>query len=233
MPNEVVTVTPEIIDLGSRFAKNIACDQINQIQDILPLPEDTILFGFADDGLPLLLKVNEPETGPILILGKSCSGKTALLQSIALGLSYTHSPAMIQFAVITPNTFNWVAQADSPYCAGIYSLQSDRACRALKALEIWQHYKRRDKMLILFVDGLEFANFLNAIARNLLARLFQNGSTYGIWPIVTANSDRPTENKAWLSLFATTIFCLQNEITGRSAYIINDAEGLLKFNGIR
>ena len=46
------------------------------------IPKNSVLFGIARDGLPLLLHLRDPRPGPILVTGDQGSGKTAFLTAM-------------------------------------------------------------------------------------------------------------------------------------------------------
>ena len=91
---EYVQTTDENNNLNPLFSYRSFQDALGRtIKAVQPKPSNARFLGVADnDGQPVLLNINNPDNGALLINGKSSSGKTALLQIIALGVSYTHWP---------------------------------------------------------------------------------------------------------------------------------------------
>src|SRR6266508_518960 len=62
------------------------------LSDFVPRPHEALFLGVASDGLPVLLNLHDPVPGPILISADPGTGKTALLQTIALATGKMHQP---------------------------------------------------------------------------------------------------------------------------------------------
>src|SRR5512146_3059801 len=85
-----------------------------------PMPQEALFLGVASDGLPVLLNVHDPVPGPILIAGDAGTGKTALLQTIALAAGMTHQPEQLQFGALTSHPDEWNGLEDIPNNVGIF-----------------------------------------------------------------------------------------------------------------
>jgi S-DNA-T family DNA segregation ATPase FtsK/SpoIIIE len=70
---------------------------LEKYTDVVPL---TAILGLTDEGRPILLDFDDPEVSHILISGKSGSGKTNLLRSIAISMAATHRQSQLQLIVI-------------------------------------------------------------------------------------------------------------------------------------
>ena len=77
------------------------------LSEIGPLPRQALFLGMAEDGLPVLLNLHDPNPGPMLVIGDAGAGKTAFLQSIARSLVHTHEENDVQFGVVTAHTAEW------------------------------------------------------------------------------------------------------------------------------
>jgi len=55
-----------------------------------PIPPATAILGLAEDGAPLLLRLPSPDVAHVLVAGTTGSGKTVLVQTIALSLAMTN-----------------------------------------------------------------------------------------------------------------------------------------------
>src|SRR5215475_5945149 len=67
------------------------------LAEIGPMPIEAMFLGVASDEWPVLLNLHDPVPGPILIAGDAGTGKTALLQTIALAATMMHQPEQLQF----------------------------------------------------------------------------------------------------------------------------------------
>src|SRR5215211_3140811 len=54
------------------------------LADYSPIPYGSLFLGVASDNLPVLLDLHDPVPGPILITADPGTGKTTMLQTIAL-----------------------------------------------------------------------------------------------------------------------------------------------------
>ena len=120
------------------YRETFRSTMVSVLQDAMPLPPNAVFLGTADeDHLPVLLDVGDPDTGAILIAGKASTGKTALLQVMASGISYTHNPAEIEFAVITQKTWEWAEWENSRYCSGVFAPEGRHTASFIDALGVW------------------------------------------------------------------------------------------------
>jgi len=184
---------------------------VNALQNAYPIPHGSVFFGMAEeDGLPILLNTDDPETGAILIAGSPLSGKTAILQVMASSLSYTHKPNEIQFAVITSRAWEWTEWENSRYCAGIFSSEDHRTATLLDALEIWMTRPIHDQAFLLFVDRLELMERLDLGTQDKLHNLFRSGPSSKIWPITTLGNENLNRHSSYLSLLKTRLLCISS-----------------------
>jgi hypothetical protein len=172
-----------------------------------PVPYGTLLLGIAKDGLPVLLNLNEPKTGPLLIVGDRDTGKTNFLKSLALNIGINDHPADIQFGVLTNFLEEWSDLEASPDTMGVWPAYHRSAGDFLSRLIQWSEALPESKQyVILLIDDLDLMTNLNLITRHALHWVFDNGPEHHIWPVVTMNNRHLFENKKWLDFFHTYIF---------------------------
>ena len=87
------------------------------ISSAAPLPQEALLLGLAEDGLPVLLNLYDPVPGPLLLTGDPASGKTALMQTIASAIGLMHSPSEVEYGVITDHPEDWRDFQEIQNCA--------------------------------------------------------------------------------------------------------------------
>src|SRR5258706_7613846 len=78
------------------------------------MPPEALFLGVASDGFPALLNLHDPVPGPILIAGDAGTGKTALLQTIALAAGMVFYTKQIQFGALTSHPEEWNGLEEIP-----------------------------------------------------------------------------------------------------------------------
>lgn len=193
------------------------------IADVSPLPRDAIFLGLAEDGLSILLNLNDPIPGPILICGDQASGKTALLQIIARAVELLHDPSDVQSATITQYPDEWKKFQDNENSVGIYTTQENTTQELLQSLFTWAHNNKGDgQFILLLIDDLEALTKLDLQTQQNLRWLLLRGPSRRVWPIVTINASHAHNIEEWLAFFRTRLFGSIHEardaqlVTGRS-----------------
>lgn len=170
------------------------------------IPRNRLLFGIAEDGLPLLLHLRDPRPGPLLVTGDKGSGKTAFLKAMLRAAGLLNPPGSLHFAVLTEYPDEWARFQDAKHMAGIWpayersaeTLLFDLACRA---------QARQDPTpVILLFDGLDSVLHASQAAQSNFRYLLAHGPSAYIWPVVSINSSRAMKLPDWLAHFRTRIY---------------------------
>lgn len=177
-----------------------------------PMPSEAMFLGVASDGLPVLLNLHDPVPGPILIAGDAGTGKTTLLQTIALAAGMMHQPEQVQFGALTSHTDEWSGWEAIPHNVGVFPLQQRSSEDFILSLASWAHAnKSSQQSVLLLLDDLEAVNKLDFEPRQNLRWLLLRGPSRRVWPIITLNPNRMENARAWLEAFHTRIFApIQN-----------------------
>jgi hypothetical protein len=170
---------------------------------------DTLLFGVASDGLPLLLNLREPRTGPLLILADHGSGKTAFLQFLAHATNRLLSSEKVRYTVLTNFPDEWRDFKSETHCMDILptygnattQLLYELACR-VEAAETGP----ANPAVLLFFDGLDSVLHLDQAGQENLRYLLHFGPRARVWPIVSANAAHAIKLPEWLAFFHTRIY---------------------------
>ena len=199
------------------------------IADASPLPPETLFLGLAEDGLPVLLNLNDSIAGPILIIGDKASGKTSLLQMIASTAELLYIPSKVQYAVITQYPNEWINLQKNSNNVGVYTTQDNSAQELLQSLVTWAHNNKSEKQsILLLIDDLEVLTKLNQKAEQNLRWLLLRGPSRHVWPILTVNASQAHNIEAWLGFFRTRLFGriqdaqVSQFITGHSDKLLNE-----------
>jgi hypothetical protein len=172
-----------------------------------PLPQEALFLGVASDDLPVLLNLHDPVPGPILIIADPGAGKTKMLQTVALAAGAMHTPANLQFGVLTNHSDEWNGMEQIPNNVGIFPLSSRDAEDFILSLASWAHNnKTSTQSVLLLLDDLEAASNLDFDARQNLRYLLLRGPARRVWPIITLNPNRMENILPWLDAFHTRIF---------------------------
>jgi len=179
----------------SQQDSSVIVNRSNPFAVFQPLPPFSTVLGVCDDGLPLLLDLNDPNPGAILISGQQHLGITRLLRSIILSACTLNTPDQLYFYLITPNPGINRDIGNLDHCYGVYSSYDKSACELVIDLASLVEQRKSGRHLgtkcILAVDNLyEMIKHQDFEVINHLRWLFRFGANNGIWVISTLESER-------------------------------------------
>jgi hypothetical protein len=215
MMEALAELKPELDAEHARQVKPTpALPSLSQVlADFGPMPQEALFLGVASDGLPVLLNLYDPVPGPVLITADPGTGKTGLLQTVALAAAKMHQPDDLQFGVLTNHPDEWNGLEDIPNNVGIFPLYHQSAEDFILSLASWAHgNKTSQQSVLLLLDDLEAASNLDFDARQNLRWLLLRGPARRVWPIITLNPNRMENIMPWLDAFRTRVFgTMQNQ----------------------
>jgi hypothetical protein len=208
----------------SSWARNTALGTpslVQLLEQIQPVPFQTILIGDCQDGLPFLFDLNQPENGPVLVTGDANCGKTYQLQVITESALQLYSPHQVQVAVISDHSGDWKAILSSAqrakYCHGITTWHDRKSTNLVMDLsnlaEDRRNGRRRGSQVILIIDDLPGVMDWDYEAQVNLHWLLQYGPQSGIWPFVSVDASQAQEMHYWVDLFRTRLLGHIDSIT--------------------
>ncbi|MEP7137300.1 MAG: NACHT domain-containing protein [Chloroflexota bacterium] len=172
-----------------------------------PMPPEALFLGVASDGLPVLLNLHDPVPGPILIAGDAGTGKTTLLQTVALAAGMMHQPEQLQFGALTSHPDEWSGLENIPNNVGIFPSYHQSAEDFILSLASWAHGNKSSRQsILLLIDDLEAITKMDYDARQNLRWLLLRGPARRVWPIITINPNRMENTYDWLDAFHTRVF---------------------------
>lgn len=199
LKDEVLTHPPQPIPALPSIKKILA--------ETGPFPREALFLGVAADGLPVLLNLHDPVSGPMLITGDTKSGKTALMQSIVRTLIQTHLPNDLQYGVVTSRPDEWSEVESTSHLAGIFSTNDTSARDLILSMATWAHENKNTRQsVLLMIDDLEGIAKLDFDALQNLRWLLARGPSRRVWPVVTMDAERYGQVLAWIPLFRARIF---------------------------
>jgi len=207
MLEAMAELKPEI-DSARRSQPKHGMPSLGQVlAEIGPMPIEAMFLGVASDGWPVLLNLHDPIPGPILIAGDAGTGKTALLQTIALAATMMHQPEQLQFGVVTSHPDEWSGFEAVQNNVGVFPLQHRSSEDFILSLASWAHGNKSSRQsVLLLLDDLEAVSKLDLDSQQNLRWLLLRGPARRVWPIITLNPNRMENAQAWLDGFRTRVF---------------------------
>lgn len=179
---------------------------VDVLERIGPLPAHALVFGIATDGLPLLLRMDRPASGPILVVADKGSGKTAFLQTFAQSARLFYSVDETAILALTDFPDEWQNGNRPVRNLKVYPAYEDVASDLLLRLADWVTLKERRRSILLLLDGLDSVLHLSDEGQQALAFLLQQGPSARVWPVVAVNAARACKMPDWLAFFQTRIY---------------------------
>lgn len=176
------------------------------LSEIGSLPREALFLGMALDGLPVLLNLRDPVTGPLLITSEAGAGKTAFLQMVVQAVQQTHSPQDVQFGVITNFPDEWENIPATDHFVSVFPAQHTAAQEFILSVANWAHANKSRQTMLLLVDDLEILNKMDAETLQNFRWLLRRGPSHRAWPIITMNAERYGQSLLWIPMFRTRIF---------------------------
>lgn len=200
--------TPPEEDAADRTPPQLGAARLSTVLDEFgQLPQGALFLGVAYDGLPILLNLNDPTPGPILVLGDQGSGKQKLLQLVAAGIEEIHPPQEVQFGVISSKPKEWRKFEENRNCMGIFPSYENSADDFIRSLADWAHHNRREKRFaLLLIDGLESVLKMNDDVQQSLRWLLLRGPNRRVWTLSTLDVARRGSVLPWMESFRTKLF---------------------------
>lgn len=160
-----------------------------------PLPAYSTVLGICQDGLPLVLDLNDPDPGAILISGGRQTGKTRLLRSILFSACTTNNIEQLYFYLVTPEPGNHGDLEHLAHCYGLFSSYDKAACELVVELADLVEQRKSSRHLgvkcVLAIENLyEFIKHQDFDVVNHLIWLYRFGANNGIRLISTIETDR-------------------------------------------
>ncbi len=179
------------------------------LEEVGPFTKNTLFIGIADDGLPILLNMDDPKPGAMLFVGDEHTGKTPQLKTIAAALSVTHKAEEVRFAVLTAFPSRWQDLKDSPNLINIFASSDPGVSAFLEGLINWASVNRNtSQRILLLIDNIHrILQDIPLDARDNLMWLLRQGAQYGIWSFATLQTqDYQYNMRHWKQLFGTLVY---------------------------
>ena len=176
------------------------------LEKMAGLPADTLLFGIAADGMPVLLRLRDPRPGPLLVIGERGCGKTDFLRGLLRASGRLARPSGTRFVVLSDYPADFDDIGPSEGLLGVFAAYEPEAADLLFELACRVQNPPAEPPLVLLLDGLQSVLQMEPEACANLAFLLENGPQALIWPVVTLNSGLALRRPEWLAYFRTRIY---------------------------
>lgn len=161
------------------------------------LPRQSALLGTSDDGLPVLLDLEEPAPGSILVMGDEREAQIALLQTIIASAALRNTIRSLQIVIIShqPEFWsNWTsANGFSRHCLAILSATEENTTDWILQLADWTEQRRLGQRsgpaVLLLMDTLSFLQKITYDIRLNFDWMVKEGPPAKIWPVAAISFD--------------------------------------------
>jgi DNA segregation ATPase FtsK/SpoIIIE-like protein len=181
------------------------------------VPGCTATLGLDITGTPLLLRLDAPEVCPALVAGASGSGKSGLLQTIALSLALHNSPDTLRLLLIDLSGPGRRGQRQISAWQGLEGLphlvtEPVREPQEAHLRLRWANRLLRERLnvaaeggsiegasLVLLIDGLEeiASGRAGAEAVDILDRIARDGRELGVFLVAASHGSALSEQLTW------------------------------------
>ncbi|NPV75089.1 MAG: NACHT domain-containing protein [Anaerolineae bacterium] len=177
------------------------------------IPEQTAALGVCEDGLPVLLNLNDRRGGPLLVTGDEGCGKTMLLK-ILVQSALAHDPEQrVLFTVVASQKEDYfeIEQSglETGQCLGVYEPEDEiletHLQQVVGLIEKRVQRKQAAPPLLVVVDGLEFLITARGEIRNLVELLLRSGMEAKIWLVAALRTADCLEMGRWTRHFRTRL----------------------------
>jgi hypothetical protein len=167
---------------------------INQLEN---LPDKAVVFGMCDDGLPVLLDLQDPAPGAVVVIGDQREAQLEFLRSAVASIAGRNSPRSVQFLVFScePETWkDWITEKGfDRHCLAIESADQNLVQEWILRLADWTEQRRLGQntgpTVLLVMDTLSFLSQLEYDVRLNFDWLAKEGPPAEIWPLAVISTD--------------------------------------------
>lgn len=213
------------------------------VEQLGPFEPDNLLLGVAEDGLPVIYDLNNPNGFTLLLTGAHQPGLQAFLFHTARALAFLHPPGRIRFGLLSPVLSVWQPLTRLPHAEAILTAFDRTADDYIGYLTTWAwhiHRHRPDQYRVLLIDRLDvLAKHLGEEAFYNLEWLLQHGPQHGLWPLVAVDEDRLAalpphwQADSWLRIHGfsrNSSIPMLADLSPQGEFALQTPEGWLRFS---
>ncbi len=179
------------------------------------LPAQAAVLGVCEDGLPVLLDLNDPTPGALVVIGDEREAQLEILRTAISSIAARNSPRSVQFIVFSCEPGAWQAwvreKGFDRHCLAIESGDGEMVRDWIVRLADWTEQRRLGQAngpsLLLVMDTLNFLPALNYDIRLNFEWMAKEGPQAHIWPLAVVSMDlaRALSIRRMLRAFQTSV----------------------------
>lgn len=167
---------------------------LEEIVDNLPIPDNAVFMGMAEDGKPILFDVLNPSSPNILIWNGSVDILKVIAEYIMRVQKGTRRKTDIEFLVLTSNPDKWkflyglsADEMKQTPCIAVAPIWSDLADQLILSLASWIHGANRvTKTVLVLVDDVSKVQEMDFHVVQNMRYVLQRGGRRSVFVIGTS-----------------------------------------------
>ncbi len=176
-----------------------------------PVPPKSVLMGVGMDEVPVFFDLDDPQPGPLLVLGNSLACTRDFLRVFIHSAS--RSLSQVKILVFSSQPESWSKDMarfiHEGTCLGVFGVDEPAGeewmLRMAERTEKRQASRRHCGHVLLLLDDLGFLLRASSEVRMNFEWLCTNGPQARIWPVVALTAAAALELGRWLRYFRTRI----------------------------
>lgn len=179
------------------------------------LPDQTVLLGVCEDGLPVLLDMHDPTPGAVLVMGDERKSQLEMLRAAITSLVIRNTPRNVQFLILSCDPQDWTAwiseQGFQRYNIAIENADEAIIRNWVLRLADWTEQRRMSEhalpAILVVMDTLSFLPRLEYDIRLNFEWMAKEGPQAMIWPFATVSTElaKALSGRRLLRAFKTRI----------------------------
>jgi hypothetical protein len=228
--NRLGPISSFILPLIGRGRPSVVAPTLEELSAAIgPMPPNSLIIGYCEDGLHIFLDLNDPTPGSLLIAGDAGCGKTRLLGAVLRAAMLLNTPRQVRFSLLSARPEELGTLTGAAHCYVAAPVEADAAARLVHEFVELAEQRRTGRQLgatlVLAIDDLlALLNQLNPDELGLFYWLVRNGPEARIWTVATLGTeDLESLDPSLLNLFGTRLLGrMANPEVGR--YLSGGAE---------
>jgi hypothetical protein len=161
------------------------------------IPTQAVVFGVCEDGLPMLLDLQDPEPGAVVVIGDQREMQLELLRTAVTSLAGRNSPRSVQFLVFSCEPESWkkwiTEKGFDRHCLAIENADEEPVREWILRLADWTEQRRLGQSsgpsVLLIMDTLSFLPQLEYDVRLNFDWMAKEGPPAQIWSLAVISTE--------------------------------------------